>query len=182
MSDEKDPKAPPPHSWMQNSGKLPKKNQSLPAEPPVWPSEPQRVQPKQQPPAPTPYQPPPPFRPPDTRTYQPTGFADAPTQPLAPLQGANTINNHAPDDSLASASMIIGVIVSCFMIVGLVPCLGWLNWFTLSVGGVNLIISVIALLNAKTDKSRNMATIGLVVTLLACAIGFVRLLLGACIF
>ncbi len=78
--------------------------------------------------------------------------------------------------------MIISVIVSCFMIVGLVPCLGWLNWFTLSVGGVNLIISIIALLNAKTDKSRNMATIGLVVTGLACAIGFVRLLLGACIF
>jgi len=181
MSDEKDPKAPPPHSWMQNSGKLPKENQPPPVEPPVWPSEPQQVSPHQQQPAP-PYQPPPPYRQPTPRPYQPPGFADAPTQPLAPLQRANFVNPHPPDDSLASASMIISVIVSCFMIVGLVPCLGWLNWFTLSVGGVNLIISIIALLNAKTDKSRNMATIGLVVTGLACAIGFVRLLLGACIF
>ncbi len=80
---------------------------------------------------------------------------------------------------LSSTGMILGIVVACLAFVGLIPCLGWMNWFTLLLGGVANILCWVAVFTEGSDPAkRSKAIIGLVVTFVACAIGFVRLILG----
>jgi hypothetical protein len=81
--------------------------------------------------------------------------------------------------NLSKVGMVMGIIVACLMVVGLVPCLGWLNWFTLITGGITNIVCWVSVITEKDDPSaRNRAVIGLILTFLAVFIGGIRLALG----
>lgn len=73
------------------------------------------------------------------------------------------------------AGMVLGIVTMCLMIVGLIPCLGWLNWVTLSVGTISVILCFVALVLEKNKKARNKAIIGLSLTLIALFVGTIRL-------
>jgi len=44
------------------------------------------------------------------------------------------------------ASMIIGILAIVVMIVGFFPCLGWINWFTIPLALIGLILGIVALI------------------------------------
>ncbi len=82
--------------------------------------------------------------------------------------------------NLSMIGMVMGIIAACLMIVGLIPCLGWLNWFTLIIGGITNIVCWVSVITEKDDPSaRNKAIIGLILTFLAIFIGGIRLAIGS---
>lgn len=82
------------------------------------------------------------------------------------------------DDATANTAKKLGIIVISLMVVGLVPCLGWVNYVTLILSVVTLIVSIIAASSAKLAPARSAATTGLVFALIAGFVGFIRLVLG----
>lgn len=74
----------------------------------------------------------------------------------------------------------MGIIVGCFMVCGLIPCLGWLNWFTLLFGIVTKILCWVAVFTEgrQDPAARTNAVIGLVIATVAVFIGAIRLILG----
>jgi hypothetical protein len=84
----------------------------------------------------------------------------------------------AKSSGLPTAGMTMGIITISLMVMGLIPCLGWLNWFTLLFGGVTKILCWVAIFTEKNPSARNKAIIGLVLTVIALFIGSIRLILG----
>jgi hypothetical protein len=74
--------------------------------------------------------------------------------------------------------MIMGIITACLMIIGLVPCLGWMNWLVLFLGGITNILNWVVIFTDRTQAGRNKGIIGLVLTFAALFIGFIRLAIG----
>jgi len=72
----------------------------------------------------------------------------------------------------------VGIIAICLMGLGLIPCLGWLNWFTIPVSLIAIALGIVALVNKKLPDAGNKATIGTVLGGIALVIGFIRLGLG----
>lgn len=74
---------------------------------------------------------------------------------------------------------IISLIAAIFMMVGLIPLLGWFNWFTtLPAAVLGAIINGVALAHSKS----NLALAGLIISLAVFAISLVRLAIGGGIF
>ncbi len=81
--------------------------------------------------------------------------------------------------TLSQIGFVMGIVVGSIMLVGLIPCLGWMNWFTLFIGVISKFICVVAIFTEKDiPGARNKALIGWVITAVAIMIGGVRLLLG----
>ncbi|HVF42773.1 MAG TPA: hypothetical protein VM936_07175 [Pyrinomonadaceae bacterium] len=99
-----------------------------------------------------PYAPPAPYQPPTPAPYPP-----------APL--AQTTNT----SSLPKVGMTLAVVVACVVLLGLVPCLGWLNWFAIIFGKFALITCIVALVSEKDPSRRGKAVAGLII--LGCALG-----------
>jgi hypothetical protein len=74
--------------------------------------------------------------------------------------------------------MTIGVVLASITLLGLVPCLGWLNWFTLIFGKMSIILSIVALVADKDASRRSMAVIGLVLSSSAVVVAILRLIIG----
>jgi len=75
-------------------------------------------------------------------------------------------------------SLVWGILSVVGMLVGFVPCLGWINWLNIPFAGVGLIISGVALAtNNEPNKAAGAA--GLVCCAVALVLGSIRLLLGA---
>lgn len=76
--------------------------------------------------------------------------------------------------------MITGIVSACIMLAGLVPCFGWLNWFTLGLGLISNILSWVALYQeGKWDgAAQGRAITGLITSFVAMGIGGVRLMMG----
>lgn len=144
------PNQPASHQWMKDSANLP----------------PERVQPIAQPP-------------PNMGNYQ------APFQPQQQVhhvvvqQAASPYGTPAPTSSLPIVAMSLGIFTMCLMLIGLIPCFGWVNWMTLAVGGVSNILCWVSVVTEKNPESRNKAVIGLVLTFIALFVGSIRLVLGA---
>ncbi len=183
-----EPPAPPPEFWRYNTEDL---------NPPPRP-----VQPN----APPAYQPPPPYtnQPPqqgyETRhDYAPRqqGYAQPqyggqqqpdvhPYSPLAPYRPQHPAphpNAPAPAQTtsgtnLPRVAMTVGVVLASITLLGLVPCLGWLNWFTLIFGKMAVILSIVALVADKDASRRSMAVIGLVLSSSAVVVAILRLIIG----
>jgi hypothetical protein len=85
--------------------------------------------------------------------------------------------SHSPDAG-ASTPRTLGIIALSLMAVGLIPCLGWINYINLVLSLITLIISIVASSNAKTPPARSAAMIGLTFALIAGFVGFIRLVLG----
>ena len=74
---------------------------------------------------------------------------------------------------------IISLIAAFFMLIGLMPFLGWINWFTtLPVAIVGVIISSIAVAQLK----RGLAVAGLAISISVICIALGRLYIGGGIF
>lgn len=105
----------------------------------------------------------------------------APPPPMHAVQH-HVVHDSAPPPSgtLARTGMTLSIVVACFAVVGLLPCLGWMHWFTLIFGGITNILCWAALLTeGKVEAYRNKAIVGLVITFLAIFFGGIRLVLGA---
>ena len=79
---------------------------------------------------------------------------------------------------LGVAVRTMGIIALCLMVVGLIPCFGWVNYFNIAFGIVTLVLSIVALASAPSDSARTSAIIGLVLVVVADFAGVVRLILG----
>ena len=75
--------------------------------------------------------------------------------------------------------MIMGIVILCVTVIGLIPCLGWMNWFTVTLGPVTTIMNLVAIILETADSNkRSKAVIGLVLAIVAVVIGGIRLVLG----
>lgn len=115
----------------------------------------------------------------------PNPFPYASEQPptSGPLYASYPVSSAAPTRSttgqLPTIGMIMGIVVLCVTVIGLIPCLGWLNWFTVSLGPLTTILNLIAIILETSDSNkRSKAVIGLVLALVAVIVGGIRLVLG----
>ena len=76
--------------------------------------------------------------------------------------------------------LLFGVLAGVCLLVGLIPLLGWLNWFTsLPLAIVGLIFSQIS---ARGKVGRNLGLAGTVLCLAVIGVALFRLLLGGGLF
>jgi hypothetical protein len=178
-----EPPAPPPEFWRYNTEDLNPPRQVQPNTPPAYQPPPPYTnrppyaprqdyeQPRQgyaQPPQGygsqqnvRPYGPPAPYQPPYPAPYPP-----------APVQTTTT------GTSLPRVAMTMGIILASVTLLGLIPCLGWLNWFTLIFGKMTIIISIVALVADKDASRKSMALIGLVLASSSVVVAIIRLIIG----
>lgn len=84
----------------------------------------------------------------------------------------------AQDSGLPATVRTMGIVAIALMLVGFIPCLGWLNYLNLTFSFITIILSIVALASAKSDSSRSSAIIGLALVVLAICLGIGRLLIG----
>lgn len=75
-------------------------------------------------------------------------------------------------------SLVWGILVILGMLVGFIPCLGWLNWFNIPLAGIGIIVSALASSSA-TAETKQSATIGMILCIVALFFGIIRLVIGA---
>jgi hypothetical protein len=63
------------------------------------------------------------------------------------------------------------------MLIGFIPCLGWLNWANIPFAVVGLIIGIVSSANAPLGQ-RGTGTIAIVLNAVAVVFGLLRLMLG----
>ncbi|MEN3326045.1 MAG: hypothetical protein V7638_852 [Acidobacteriota bacterium] len=91
---------------------------------------------------------------------------------LPPKSGA------AADNGLPQTVRTMGIVALSLMLVGLIPCLGWVNYLNFAFSFVTLVLSIVALTSARSESARSSALIGLTLVIFANSIGVVRLVLG----
>jgi len=97
----------------------------------------------------------------------------APVQVQVPVQVSSPQQN-----SLPVAVRTMGIIALSLMLIGLIPCLGWVNYFNFAFSFVTVVLGIVALATATNDSARNSAIIGLVMVVIANFTGVIRLILG----
>ena len=78
-------------------------------------------------------------------------------------------------------SLAWGILALGGMLVGFVPCFGWMNWFNIPFAFCGLIFGILAHLTSR-GPNRNNSTVAIVLCVLAVLIGSKRLVAGAGIF
>jgi hypothetical protein len=73
-------------------------------------------------------------------------------------------------------SLIWGILALAGMLIGLIPCLGALNWIVIPFAAVGLIVGLIA--NSSAGENRTPAMLGVVFCSVALAFGIMRLVAG----
>ncbi len=74
-------------------------------------------------------------------------------------------------------SLVWGILAFLGMIVGFLPCLGWINWVNIPFAVIGLIISIAAVASARAGNNGS-GIAGLVCNAIAVIIGVIRLVLG----
>jgi hypothetical protein len=82
------------------------------------------------------------------------------------------------DSGLAATVRTMGIVAIALMLIGFIPCLGWLNYLNLTFSFIAIILSIVALASAKSDSARSSAIIGLALVVLAICLGIGRLIIG----
>ena len=72
--------------------------------------------------------------------------------------------------------LVFGIISIVGFFIGLIPFLGWFNWFNIPLAFVGLVISIIGA--ATNDNSKGPAITGIVLCAIAIFVGALRLMLG----
>ena len=72
----------------------------------------------------------------------------------------------------------LGIIALSFMLIGFIPCLGWLNYLNIFLSIVTIIIGIVAIVTAKSDTDRTSAILGVALVVMAICFGTGRLILG----
>ena len=65
-------------------------------------------------------------------------------------------------NSFPVAVRTMGIIALSLMLIGLIPCLGWVNYFNFAFSFVTVVLAIVALATATNDSARYSAIIGLV--------------------
>lgn len=79
-------------------------------------------------------------------------------------------------------SIILGILGFIFMVPGIIPCFGWLNWVNVLFSGVGLIIALYYFFNSESGNRDSSTKLAFVINLLAFLIGSFRLFLGGGFF
>ena len=74
-------------------------------------------------------------------------------------------------------ALIWGILAFLLFALALLPCLGWLNWLNIPFAVVGVIVSIVAMARARSG-ALGPAVGGLILSLCAVVVGFVRLALG----
>ena len=83
-----------------------------------------------------------------------------------------------PDSGLGMTVRTMGIVALSFMLVGFIPCLGWLNYINIVLSFITLIVGIVAIATAKSDAERGGAILGVALVVLAIFLGTGRLILG----
>ena len=112
----------------------------------------------------------------------PFGYGTEQPPTSGPIYASYQVSAAAPRQSagaLPMIGMVMGIVILCVTVIGLVPCLGWMNWLTITVGPVTTILNLVAIILEQADANkRSKAVIGLVLALVAVIVGGIRLILG----
>jgi hypothetical protein len=79
---------------------------------------------------------------------------------------------------MKTASLIFGILAIIGMIVGSFPCLGSLNWINIPFATIGLIISIVAMSQAKEGEPKGNAIAGIILCGIAMLFGLIRLMAG----
>lgn len=94
------------------------------------------------------------------------------------VQAPVPIQNATTESGLPVTVRTMGIVALSLTLVGLVPCLGWLNYFNFAFSFVTFVLAIVAIASARSDAARTSAILGLVFVLIANVIGVFRLILG----
>ena len=94
---------------------------------------------------------------------------------------------------MKQASLILGIITIVGMLIGFIPCLGWLNWLNIPLAIVGIVLGAIAqsndreMIRAQQEfnpelRIDNRAPLGLILCSIAFVLGAFRLIIGFGIF
>lgn len=89
--------------------------------------------------------------------------------PAAPATGK--------DSPLCGPALAWGILVFAGFCVGLLPCLGWLNWITVPSAYAGMVVNIVALVKTR-HRTPPAAVAGLLLSLIAAKLGLLRLLVG----
>ncbi len=78
---------------------------------------------------------------------------------------------------MQTLALVWGIVAFVGFLVGMLPCLGWMNWLNIPISIIGVVISVVAMAKAG-EGSKGKAVAGLVLSITAVAIGAIRLLMG----
>ena len=78
---------------------------------------------------------------------------------------------------MSTFSLVWGILALTGMLIGLIPCLGALNWLNIPFSGIGLIVSAVAL-SQEPPHRRGGAVGGTVLCSLGLVLGLIRLLFG----
>lgn len=80
---------------------------------------------------------------------------------------------------MAVTGFVLSLVAGFFLLIGLIPFLGWSNWFTtLPVAILGIVFSSIAV----SKSGSSLGTAGLVIGILVFVVAVIRLILGGGIF
>ena len=82
------------------------------------------------------------------------------------------------DGGLGMTVRTMGIVALSFMLVGFIPCLGWVNYINILLSFVTLIIGIVAIASAKSDADRTSAFLGVALVGIAIFLGTGRLIIG----
>jgi hypothetical protein len=82
------------------------------------------------------------------------------------------------DRGLGMTVRTMGIVALSFMLVGFIPCLGWLNYINIFLSFVTLILGIVASATAKSDTDRSAALLGVALAVIAIFLGTGRLIIG----
>ena len=76
-------------------------------------------------------------------------------------------------------SLLWGVAAGFGMVIGMIPCLGWLNWLVIPFTFGGLVFSIVAvILSSRDNRPSGAAIAGLVICAIVGALATMRLVLG----
>jgi len=75
-------------------------------------------------------------------------------------------------------SLVWGILALIGMVVAFFPCLGALNWLNIPFAAFGLVVSIVALVQAKPEEKKGGAIAGIACCGAAVLFGAIRLLLG----
>lgn len=103
-------------------------------------------------------------------------------QPPAQVQQPQHVlppqSSGAYESGLPQTVRTMGIVALSLMAVGLIPCLGWINYLNFAFSFITFVLSIVALTQARSDSARSSALIGLTLVILANVIGVFRLVIG----
>lgn len=82
------------------------------------------------------------------------------------------------DSGLGATVRTMGIVALSFMLVGFIPCLGWVNYLNIFLSFITLIIGVVGIATAKSDADRTSAFLGVALVGIAIFLGTGRLIIG----